>query len=324
MQIRERFMQLRSTPKGQRILRVARAAFTIGIIVFLIWQLQSVQIQDVIQGLPLNPWFYVLLIIVYFLLPTIQFLAYRLVWDFRPGQAFRAFIKKRILNKEVLGYSGELYLYSWAQDHVQNSSQTIFECIRDMNIISAVASTVIAIVLVVFFAFEGKVNIREVIPETHSVLVIVGAVVTLIVVLVVLRWRQYFFSMPWKVTQMVFGLHIARLLVRQAVEIGMWHVAMPEVPIEVWFTYAAISIIVNQIPLIPSQDLVTAVVAVSIAEVMAVSEAHIAAVFGAVAIVNRLINLIFFATLSVRLPENTDVNTVTKPYLSASSNSESS
>ncbi|MCY4232842.1 MAG: hypothetical protein OXE59_03740 [Bacteroidetes bacterium] len=309
IKIRHQISQLRSTRQGQVALRVTRGVFTLGIILFLIWQLRNVEFQDVIHGLPLNLWFYLLLIMVYFLLPTIQFLAYRLVWQFRPGSAYRAFIKKRILNKEVLGYSGELYLFSWAKDHIEHSSKLIFEHIRDMNIISAIASTLIAIVLVGFFAFEGQVNIRDLISVTHSAFFLIGAVVTLIVALVVVKYRRKLFSMPWRATRIIFSLHIARLVVRQVLEITMWHLAMPEVPIEVWFTYAAVSIIVNQIPFIPSQDLVTLAVAVSIADVMAVSEAQITALFGAVAIVNRLINLIFFASLSIRVPENSDMIT---------------
>ncbi len=313
---------MRSKRRGQRILRLARVAFTVGIIFFLVWQLRNVRVQDLIEGLPLDPWFYVLLILIYFLLPTVQFLAYRMVWDFSLASAYRAFIKKRILNKEVLGYSGELYLFTWAQDHVGHSSRSIIECIRDMNIISAAASTLVAIILVVVFAFVGQVNVSEVIPKTHFTVVILGVIMILVVVLATLKWRRKIFSMPWMVTRMIFGLHVGRLIVRQVLEIGMWHLAMPEVPIQVWFTYAAVTIIVNQIPFTPSQDLITMAVAVSIADVMAVSEVHIAALFGAVAIVNRLINLIFFATLSVGLPENTGISTVTKHRLGASTDSE--
>ena len=66
-------------------------------------------------------------------------------------------------------------------------------------------------------------------------------------------------------------------------------------------------------------------VAVGMAGAMEVSEADIAALFGAVALVNRLINLIFFVTLSVRMPENgEDPKSVTKSALNATSESASS
>ena len=303
MQIQERLTELSTTRRGRRILRIARISFTIGIVLFMVWQLREVEFRSVFQGLPRNPGFYVLLIVLYFLLPTIQFLAYRVVWDFRPGPAIRAFIKKRILNKDVLGYSGEVYIFAWARDHVVMPSRSLMECIRDMNIISAVASTLIAVLLLAFFALEGQVNVRDLIGKTQAAVLIGGIGVTLILFVIVFTRRKWLFSMPWKQTRIVFGLHVARVLVRQVLEITMWHLAMPEVPIEIWFTYAAISIIVYRLPFIPNQDLLTMAVAVSIAGAMTVSEAHIAALFGAVALVNRLINLLFFTTLSVHTPK---------------------
>ena len=57
MNIRERLEHLGDTPRGRRILRVVRMVFTIGIIVFLIWELRTVEFRQVLQGLPKNPGF---------------------------------------------------------------------------------------------------------------------------------------------------------------------------------------------------------------------------------------------------------------------------
>ncbi|MCY4159077.1 MAG: hypothetical protein OXE92_11135 [Bacteroidetes bacterium] len=322
MQIRDRLMQLEATRRGRYILRAVRAGFTIAILVFLVWQLRGeIEIWDVFHGLPKNPGFYLLLIVLYFLLPSVQFLAYRVVWDFRPSSGLRAFIKKRILNKDVLGYSGELYIFSWARDHVQKPSRVLLEDVRDMNIISAAASTVVAVVLLVFFALEGHVNVRALIPDAYTVPLIGGVAITTLLLLLVLKWRRQLFSMSWKATRIIFGLHVTRMLVRQVLEISMWHLAMPDVPIEVWYTYAALTVLVVRIPFIPNYDLLTMAVAVSVAEAMSVSEVQIAALFGAVALVNQLINLMFFATLSVRIPEKIDPISVTKHPLDASKKS---
>lgn len=310
MQIQERLTELSTTRRGRRILRIARISFTIGIILFIVWQLREVEFRSVLQGLPRNPGFYVLLVVLYILLPTIQFLAYRVVWDFRPGHAIRAFIKKRILNREVLGYSGEVYIFAWARDHIAMSNRSLMECIRDMNIISAVASTLTAVLLLAFFALEGQVNVRNLIGETQAAVLIGGIGGTLILLAIVFTRRKWLFSMPWKQTRIIFGLHVARVLVRQVLEITMWHFAMPGVSIETWFTYAAASIIVYRLPFIPNQDLLMTGVAVSIAGVMGVSEAHILALFGIVPLANRLISLFFFTTLSVHTPK--EVIPVTK------------
>ncbi len=322
MQIREHLAQLRTTRRGRHMVRIARIAFTTGILLFLVWQLREVNFRDVFLGMPRTPWFYVLLIGLYFLLPAIQFLAYRVVWEFPAGPAIRAFIKKRILNKDVLGYSGEVYILAWAQDHVKRSSQSLLKCVRDMNIISAAASTSMAVLLLVFFALKGQVNVRDLIGETQAFALVGGIGLTLILLFVIMsKRRQWLFSMAWKATRIVFGLHVARVLLQHGLEISMWHLAMPEVPLQTWFTYAAISIIVTRIPFLPNHDLLTMAIAVGIAEAMTVSEVQIAALFGAVALTNRLINLLFFATLSIRIPDQTEPVSVAKSPLDASTKS---
>ena len=317
MNIRERLEHLGDTPRGRRILRVVRMVFTIGIIVFLIWELRTVEFRQVLQGLPKNPGFYVLLVALYFLLPTIQILAYRSVWDFRLEAGIKAFIKKRILNKDVLGYSGEVYLFAWAQKHVDLPRRALMESVRDMNIISAAASTLMAALLLAFFVLEGRINIQDLIGERQA-FALVGAGVFTIILLFIIFARRRFFSMPWRATRIVFGLHITRVLVRQVLEISMWHLAMPEVSLQTWFTYAALSVIVTRIPFIPNQDLLFMALGVSIAGAKTVSAAHITALFGAVALVNRLINLLFFSILSVRLPQDENQEPVTKASAEAS------
>lgn len=317
MKIRERLEHLGDTPRGRRILRVVRMVFTIGIILFLIWELRILEFRQVLQGLPQNPGFYVLLVALYFLLPTIQILAYRSVWDFRLGAGIKAFIKKRILNKDVLGYSGEVYLFAWAQKQVDLPRRALMESVRDMNVISAAASTLMAALLLAFFVLEGQINIQDLIGERQA-FALVGAGVFTIILFLIIFARRRFFSMPWRATRIVFGLHITRVLARQVLEISMWHLAMPEVSLQTWFTYAALSVIVTRIPFIPNQDLLIMGLAVRIAGAMTVSETHIAALFGAVALVNRLINLLFFAILSVRLPQEEGPEPVTEAAAEAS------
>jgi len=111
------------------------------------------------------------------------------------------------------------------------------------------------------------------------------------------RIWKYLFDMPWRPASKVFSVHMARVLLRQVADIGMWHLAMPEVSLKVWFTYAAVSIIVTRIPFLPAADLVVMGIALGLADVMQVPEAQLFALFAAVAVLNRGLNLLFFATL---------------------------
>ena len=278
---------------------------------YLLYELRGLDLEEVGRSLPRSVGFYVVLVTLYFLLPTVQLLAYRITWRFDLPAAIGAFIKKRILNKDVLGYSGEVYIFSWARDNINLPARSLAETVRDMNIISAAASTLVAVVLLTFFAVQGQVNIKSLLGETQAVALAGSLGLTLILVLVVLRLRRYLFSMRPRLAVAVFGLHMGRMMIRQVLEISMWHIALPEVPLQAWFTYAAVSIIVTRIPFLPSQDLVTMGLAVSISGMMGISEAQIFALFGAIAVVNRCINLLFFAILSLNLRAKRTGRTVT-------------
>ena len=286
-----------SSKRGRHWLRIGRIVLTLGIVSYLILELIRLDIKEVTQALPVVPGFYVLAVLVYFLLPVMQLIAYRITWEFDIGQAIGAFIKKRILNKDVLGYSGEVYIYTWAREHVNQSSRALMKMVRDMNILSAGASTGVAAVLLIFFALKGQINIQDMIGSTHVAWIIGVAVYSVIVVMVVVRLRRYLFSMPRKPATIIFGLHVARQFIRQFLEIGMWHLAMPDVPLAVWFTYAAISIVVTRIPFLPNQDLVTMGMAVGISGTLTMAEPQIFALFGSVVIIHRLISLLLFVTL---------------------------
>ena len=286
-----------ASKRGRKVLRLAQGAFVVGIIAYLVWELRDVELSQVVQGLPRQPHFYVLLLAAYFILPASQILAYRVTWQFKLRDGIPAFIQKRILNKDVLGYSGEVFLYAWAQAHVKESPVDLMKTIRDQNILSAAASTMVAIVLVTVFVFAGQLTITDLIGDRQtSTVVAYGLAVAAILVVLVRIWR-YLFDMPWRPASVVFSVHTARVLLRQVIEIFMWHVAMPEVPLKVWFTYAAVTIAVTRIPFLPAADLVIMGIAVGLSGVLSVSEAHVFALFTAIAVVHRGINLLFFATL---------------------------
>ncbi len=281
---------------GRRLLKGARIVFAVGIVAFLAWKLRDVDLAQVASGLPLKPHFYALLLVVYFVLPASQVLAYRITWTFRLRHGIPAFIKKRILNKDVLGYTGEVFLYSWATRHVDEPAVELMKTIRDQNILSSAVSTMVTIILVTVFIFTGQVTLSDLVGERQQGTIIAGTIALAIVLAILVRVWKYVFSMPWRSASMVFSVHVARILLRQVAEITMWHVAMPEVPLKVWFTYAAAIILGTRIPFL-QPDLLTLGIAVALATKLGVSEAHILALFGAVVVVHRGISLLFFAAL---------------------------
>ena len=297
--LKTEWMQFLESKRGRRVLQGARVVFMLGIFAYLVYELRDVSWSEIGAALPTNPLFYLIFLLLYFLLPVAESFIYRITWTFEAWKSLPAFIKKRIYNNDVLGYSGEFYFYTWARKNVGLSDREILKTIRDQNVVSSAASTMIALVLVAVFLYIGQINITEWIGPQETSYLVGGAVVTLLLAALVIRLRRYLFSIAAKTALLIFAVHIVRLIVGQALQIGMWAVAMPEVSLPVWFTFAAASIIVSRIPLIPNRDLIFLGLGVSLSGVVGISEAGVFAMLGAITVMGKVINVLFFSALSV-------------------------
>lgn len=284
---------------GQRVTKVVKTTFTLGIVVYLGWELTRIGWGNIWANLPTNPLFYLLFVAVYLQLPLFEVLIYRITWSFNAWASIPAFIKKRVYNKDVLGYAGEVYFFAWANDALSLSKRRIAETIRDNNIISSAASTFIAVVLLVFFLSAGSFSLTEWIGRTQLYYVGGGMAAVLLLIPVAIRFRKYLFSMTLRVTALIFAIQCGRLLLLQVIQIGQWNVAMPEVSLEVWFTYAAVTVVISRIPFLPNHDLVFMAAGIQMGEQMAISTAGIAGMLGVLAALGKVSNFVVLAGIMV-------------------------
>jgi len=285
--------------RGRGTLRAVETVFALGVVGYLVYELRDVSWEDLAEALPTHPVFYLLFLLLYFLLPAAEIVLYRITWTFDVWKSIPAFIKKRIYNKDVLQYSGEVYFYTWARNRVGLSDREIARGIRDQNIVSSAASTTVAVLLLIVFLYAGQINVAAWMGQQATAYLAAGVVVTLLMVLLGIRLRRYLFSMAWRTAFLIFAIHVVRLVIGQGMQIGMWAVAMPEVSLRVWFTYAAVSIVVSRIPFIPNRDLIFLGIGVSLSEVVQISEVGVLGMLGAITVLGKVFNVVFFAVLSV-------------------------
>lgn len=311
-----RWSAFSSTNRGRRVLRLARWLFLVGILLYLAYDLTKIGWTEIAAALPTNPLFYLFFLLLYFLLPVAEIVLYRLTWMFDGWKSLPAFVKKRIYNKEVLGYSGEVYFYAWARKNIDRPDLDLLKTIRDQNIISSVASTTVALVLVAVFLYSGQIGITDLFGR-QSAYYLAGAGVAAVVLVVLgilgVRVRKYVFSMSLKMSLLLFAVQSLRLVVGQALQIAQWAVAMPEVPLRVWFTYAALSIVISRIPVIPNRDLIFLGAGVSLSTAVQIPEAAVASMLVVITVLGKLLNLLLFAVVSLSgkeaLPVDSDVRT---------------
>ena len=261
----------------------------LGYLLYKIWGIGWVQIWN---ALPTNPFFYLIFLLLYFLLPLVEVLIYRLSWSFDAVSSIPAFVKKRVYNKDLLGYSGEVFFYTWARKNVKLTELELLKTIRDNNVVSSVASTLIALLLVAIFVYVGHFSITDIIGnQSVSFLIGIGLLIA-VSIPITIRFRKYIFSMPFKLALTVFGIQCGRLLVGQVLQISQWAIVMPDVNLSVWFTFAALSIVLTRIPIIPSQNLIFLGIGVELSYMVGIPQAAMFGMLGVIAALDKLLNFV--------------------------------
>jgi len=238
----ERVGELAKTDAGKRGLRVLKILFVLTILAYLIYNLNKIGWYEVLQNLPLSVEFYILFFLFHFATPFGEVFIYKQSWNFGFKEGFKTFITKKILNAEVVGYSGELYLFTWAKKRFNLSNKAAFGPIKDNSILSSIVSYMTLIFLVLIYTFTSDVDILTAlkIKEIHLYIVI-G--ILILIVIALLLFRKNVFTMDTKGLLKVTGIHQVRILSIYTLEILQWAIILPSIPLQIWFTLMIIKVV---------------------------------------------------------------------------------
>lgn len=303
---RRRLSEFRETPAGRKTVRYITYFFQFLIAGVIAYQLTDIGWGAFWNALPTIPSFYLIFLFIYFLLPFSEALAYKICWDTPYLRSIPIFIKKRIFNKDVMGYSGEVVLLHWASRSIPLSRKQLFRDVRDMNIISSAASTLVALGLLAFLVLTGQIQALNFLFDGSLVAgagvydYAVGVVIAALVVAGAWRYRRYLFSMPLEISWKVFAIHSLRMMLLYSAELLQWHLVLPEIGLEIWFTFLSIRIAMSRIPFIPSHELVATSTNIELARVLNVSVAPVSGLFLAHDVLGKILNLGFYLYYSWR------------------------
>ncbi len=279
-----------------------------GIIGYLIYKLYDIGLAQVIESLPLNPLFYLLFILIYFSLPISEIFIYGVKWNFRGFRAFLVFVQKKVLNTDVLGYSGEFYLFYWAKDKLKIPAVEAMKFVKDNNILSSLSSTFISVILLIFFLTQGYINIEDYIPQIESWITYAWIGLAVFVVFFVgYKFRSYILTVSLRDAVKISSIYTGRLILTNLIQIIQYKIAEPTVPWAVWFSLMAAQIMSTRIPFLPSRDVLYVSVALEMSVMLNVPEGQLVGVLTANLILKKLIGAISFITSSItqdQLPVN--------------------
>ena len=296
---KNKWNSFRDTPTAKMLFRVLKTLFLIGLITYILFQLNKIGIKEVLSNLPINPLFYLLFVLIYLSLPLWEILIYKIFWKFKFKDGIRPFITKKIFNAEVVGYSGEVYLYSWAKKKFNLPNNQLFGPIKDNAILSSVVSNITILIVLLIFTLTTDIDIFNALNLSRDKLFIIVGVL-LSIVLILILFRKNVFSIKSNKLWKVVGLHEARILCTYSLELLQWSIVMPGIPFQVWFTLLAVKIVTSRLPFVPNQDLIFAGLGIELSRLLNVSSAGIAGLLLTNSALLKVTNLTLYSLFQLK------------------------
>ncbi|MDR8391762.1 hypothetical protein NC796_11450 [Aliifodinibius sp. S!AR15-10] len=295
----DRISDYSQSERGKRVGRWSGYLIQAGIIAYLLYELTQIGWNNFFDALPTTPYFYLLFLVLYGALPVAEFFCYKQSWNIGFRESLPVFIKKRIYNKTVAGYSGEFVVFGWGRKRGFANDKELFKVIRDNNIMSSLASSAVVYALLLGFVLSGEVALLDYLGSRYDILTITGTVViALLLVVTAYKFRSYFFSMSSRVAWRVFGIHTVRMIFLNVVQVLQWYVVLPEITLDIWFTFLSVQLLISRIPVIPSRDLISIGASLEVSNYVDISPAGIAGILVAHSVLNKLLNLALFSLIT--------------------------
>lgn len=281
-------------PAIEKTLKSAQALLFIAVVAYLVWKLTAVGWEEVYLALPTAPLFYVLFALRYFALPLSEIPAYELVWKRPLWGHFPAFLRKRVYNYSVVGYSGEAFFTLWARRRLDLSDRQVLIGVKDNTLLSALASNVATVLLVASLAGTGmlKAGLEELPGALQLFVLAFGTAFALSLAVIVFRRRLI--NLPDGVMPKLLAIHGARVALILVLQVGMYAVALPGASLMAWFVFLALQLVLSRVPFVPNQDIFYLTAALHLAPIVGASEASIAGMLVTEAGLSQALNFVFF------------------------------
>lgn len=283
-------------PTGKRVIKAVRTVSLAGVLGVLIFQLSDIGWDQVLSSLPQHPLFYLLLVAMYLLLPLTESLIYGRLWRLRPLSCLPIMIRKRVLNVDVVGYSGEIYLFTWAKGRVAQPAGKLMGMIKDNLILSSAASFSAAAVLLGGLALTGQIDLGALVDTPRPLYAGLAALAAVFLGSVLFRFRHVIFSLTRRTLTMLGVAHMLRFVIGYVLQIAAWWIVIPSAAFETWAVLLVVSVVINRIPFLPSSDLVFVSAGAGLTPLLDVPVAPVVSMLLVRSAFDRILNLLLFSS----------------------------
>ena len=243
-------------PVGAASVIWLKRALFVGILYILWRQISSIGWSEVLSSLPTSPLFYLFWAARYVLTPAFETQTYRIIWQRPMTRHFWVFMRKRVYNQGVAGYSGEGFLTLWANRNLGWTTKQVLISIKDANLLSGLSANFVTLILVVIAFGAGLAGPLMAGVPRGEILLLIGTLTPLALVIGVLVLRTKLIHLSWPDMRSVLAWHGLRHLGLIVLAVAMYAAAIPGVPLIVWLSFVLLFMVLTRIPFLPNQDLV--------------------------------------------------------------------
>lgn len=237
------------TPFGKKVTKVGEQLLIWGLVAFLVYQLWGIKFENLLEALPLNPIFYVLILFQFFVVPFSEYYIYQLKWKFKGVEFLKGLIIKKIYNNELYNYTGEVYFARWIANKLQIAQKEAVLFVKDNNIVSSLASTFIAFLTLFIISYLGYFDLLNLISAFDKTYIYVGVTLLLIFSIVIYKFRYNILHINRNLLYKLFSWYVIRFIVRSYLLVLMWSVAAPNISWLVWINFLTVQILIDRLPL---------------------------------------------------------------------------
>lgn len=284
--------RLRAHPAGRVCLQLLRWSVPIILLVIIGRRLSQLGWHEIWVARPGKPAFYGLLVLQFLMQPFGDYFVYRNLWGAESTPPMSIILRKRVMNTFMLDYSGEVFFFLWAQQHLKLKLGMLVHGIKDSNVLSAGAGLAMLYLMTLMLLASGGLRIPAGI-SAHGWLYVLAGSVPLILCSVLIVGRRKLTALTTGQIAGTFLIHFARALLVLGVEFWLWQLSGALPSAVACLQFVALRLLVTRLPLVPNKDLVFVGAGIAAAGMTRVSVTPVATVLVILAAADLILALSF-------------------------------
>jgi len=247
--------QIKAHPLARHVARILRWGIPVILLAIIGWRLTELGWREIWVARPGNPFFYVLLVLQFLIQPFGDYFVYRNLWGRSSTPSMAVILRKRVMNTFMLDYSGEVFFFLWAQEHLKLKPGMLVHGIKDSNVLSAGAGLAMLYLIALLLLATGGLQIPASISAHGWIYLVIGSVPLVLCALLIFGRRRLTALTPAQIA-VTFLIHFTRAMLALGIEFWLWQLsgALPSAVASLQFV--ALRLVVTRLPMVPNKDLI--------------------------------------------------------------------